>query len=157
MMGRRVRRATARMGPLAGLGRTPPSARAGDRSPVAPDLVGGPRIRHDPTLDTRPSLVVLMPHLSVDRMTGGPNTVFHITERLAARGISVRYVACFGSLDADVARLGRHIEDVTGVVRAEAAGFLDRSRPDAELTVGRHDVMLEPGGRRLTWPAVPAP
>ncbi len=83
-----------------------------------------------------------MPHLSVGRMTGGPNTVFHITERLAARGMSVRYVACFGPLDEDVARLGRHIADVTGVVRAEEAEFLDRSTPDAELTVGRHDLML---------------
>ena len=85
MMGRRVRRAAGRIGRAAGLGRSPAGAASRDALPVARDLVGGPRVRHDPALDARPSLVVLMPHLSVGRMTGGPNTVFHITERIAAR------------------------------------------------------------------------
>jgi hypothetical protein len=142
MMRRRARRAAGRIGQVVGLGRRPASASVRVGSPIAPDLVGGPRVRHDPARDAQPSLVVLMPHLSVARMTGGPNTVFHITERLALRGMSVRYVACFGPLDDDVAPLGRHIEDVTGVTRTEAPDFLDRSGADAELAIGRHDVMF---------------
>ena len=142
MTDRRLRHAAARIGRMVFVRRTPAQTVPRDRATVPADLVGGPRIRHDPALDARPSLVVLMPHLAVGRMTGGPNTVFHITERLAARGMSVRYVACFGPLDEDVAPLSRHIEAVTGIASAGGIRFLHRSAPDSELTVGRHDVML---------------
>lgn len=120
----------------------PPSRPSAGGLGEIPDLVGGPSVRHDPTLDPDPSVVVLMPHLSVGKMTGGPNTVFQITERLAARGMTVRYVACFGPLDGDIAGLQRHLQELTGVVRPGAAGFLDCSQPGFELAVGRNDVML---------------
>ena len=49
------------------------------RSLDGPVLAGGPTVRHDPDLDARPSLVVLLPHLTLARMSGGPNTIFQVT------------------------------------------------------------------------------
>jgi len=138
----RLRRTARRIRRIAKPQRSPTRGQVVRDATVAPGLVGGPRVRHDPALDSRPSLVVLMPHLAVGRMTGGPNTVFQVAERLAARGMSVRYVACFGPLDGDIERLRRHIQDVTGIARATAADFGDCSTPDAELAVGREDVLL---------------
>jgi O-antigen biosynthesis protein len=107
-----------------------------------PDLVGGPEVRHDPALDATPSLVVLMPHLATARMTGGPNTVFQLTERLAARGQVVRYVACFGPLDHDIAGLRHHLQEVTGLKGSGRTEFIDCSAPTAHLAVGRGDVLM---------------
>jgi len=139
---RRWQRGVARLRDVAGMASVRSSAPSAGRRAEIPDLVGGPSVRHDYALDANPSVVVLMPHLSVGKMTGGPNTVFQITERLAARGIGVRYVACFGPVDPDVSGLQHHMQELTGVVRPTAPRFEDRSGADAELAVGRRDVML---------------
>ena len=95
--------------------KTPASRPAGDRfaafrDPAGPTLVAGPTPRHDAALDERPSIVVLVPHLDVGRMSGGPNTIFHVAMPLARDGSSLRFVATGGPLDADVARLRGHVE-----------------------------------------------
>ena len=140
-LGRRLRDGVGRI--VSATGAIPPGSRViGPSGPAeVPDLVEGPQIHHDPALDAEPCLVVLMPHLSVARMTGGPNTVFQVTERLAARDIAVRYVACFGPLDTDIARLRHHLADVTGLspIRSQ---FIDCSGAGAELAVGAGDVIL---------------
>jgi len=107
-----------------------------------PELVGGPRIRHDPDRDANPSIVVLMPHLSVARMTGGPNTVFQVTERLAARGAHVRYLACFGPLDQDLAGLRHHLEQLTGIGGPTGSEFGAAAGPKAIVGIGFRDVVL---------------
>jgi O-antigen biosynthesis protein len=107
-----------------------------------PELVGGPGIRHDPDRDANPGLVVLMPHLSVARMTGGPNTVFQLTERLAARGAHVRYLACFGPLDQDLAGLRQHLAQVTGIGGPTGSEFSAASGPGDMVGIGARDVVL---------------
>src|SRR6478672_7034398 len=52
-----------------------------------PVLVGGPRPVHDPRLDADPRLVVLMPHLRLSKMSGGPNTILQVTARLLPLGV----------------------------------------------------------------------
>jgi O-antigen biosynthesis protein len=142
MIGRRLHRSVDRIRGVMAIVQSRANRPPARELAEIPDLVGGPNVRHDAALDVDPSVVVLMPHLSVGRMTGGPNTVFQITERLAARGLTIRYVACFGALDADVTALRRHLHDLTGIVRSSPSEFLDRSQPDATLFVGRGDVML---------------
>jgi hypothetical protein len=139
---RRLRRSVSRiLGPGHGPG-VPADQGLPHRLDELPELVGGPRIRHEPGLDRAPSVVVLMPHLTVARMTGGPNTVFQITERLAARGLAVRYVACFGPMDAETTGLRRHLAQLTGIVGPTSSEFIDRSGADAELAIGAGDVVL---------------
>ena len=142
MIQRRVRRSVGRiLGPGHGAP-APVGTSAPRRLEELPRLVGGPSVRHDPALDARPSLVVLMPHLSVATMTGGPNTVFQVTERLAARGLAVRYVACFGPMDAEADGLRRHLAELTGLAGSTGSEFVDRSAVGAELAIGAGDVVL---------------
>jgi len=75
-------------------------------------------------------------------MTGGPNTVFQVTERLAARGLAVRYVACFGPLDAETTGLRRHLAELTGIAGPTSSEFIDCSGPAAELAIGADDVLI---------------
>jgi O-antigen biosynthesis protein len=142
MIGRRLRRGVGRIRRLTSMRPSPAIEPPAGAPADIPDLVGGPKVHHDGSLDADPTVIVLMPHLSADKMTGGPNTVFQITERLAARGLRVRYVACFGPMDADVTALRRHLVDLTGIARSSPMEFLDRSQPDASLAVGRGDVVL---------------
>jgi hypothetical protein len=120
---------------------TSSDAFAAFRDPTGPILVAGPTPRHDPSLDDRPSVVVLVPHLQLERMSGGPNTIFHVTMPLAAAGRAIRYVATGGPRDADVEALRRHVANVSGV-SADAVEFVDASRPDATLDLGAGDVLM---------------
>ena len=113
------------------------------RSIGGPKLVIGPTPRHDPALDGDPRLVVLLPHLDLERMSGGPNTVFQVTARLAALGHRLRYVATSGPLQPDAAALAGHVRRVTGVdVPADAVDFVDASAPRATVDLGRDDVLV---------------
>ena len=106
-----------------------------------PTLVGGPRPRHDPGLDADPRLVVLMPHLSLGRMSGGPNTILQTTARLVPLGVRIRYVATFGPLDPSEAAIRAHIRQVAGIdVDSSAVELVDASGPGAELRLGAGDV-----------------
>ena len=113
------------------------------RSIGGPKLVSGPTPRHDPALDGDPRLVVLLPHLDLERMSGGPNTVFQVTARLAARGHRLRYVATSGPLQPDAAALAGHVRRVTGVdVPPDAVDFVDASATRATVDLGRDDVLV---------------
>jgi hypothetical protein len=127
-----------------------PTAAPGDADPFAafravdgPVLLSGPTPRHDPTLDDDPRVVVLLPHLDVDKMSGGPNTVFQITARLARHGLRVQYVATSGALRPDVAALTEHVRRMTGVYApSDALAFGEASRRRDFLDLGRHDVVV---------------
>lgn len=113
------------------------------RSLTGPRLVSGPSPRHEPTLDGDPRVVVLLPHLDLDRMSGGPNTVFQITARLLGEGHRLRYVATSGPLRPDAAALRGHIRRVTGVdVPPEGVDLVDASASRATLDLGRDDVLV---------------
>ncbi len=113
------------------------------RSIGGPKLVSAPTPRHETALDGDPRLVVLLPHLDLERMSGGPNTVFQVTARLAALGHRLRYVATSGPLRPDGAALAAHVGRVTGVdVPADQADFVDASVPRATVDLGRDDVLL---------------
>ena len=113
------------------------------RAVGGPRLVSGPTPRHEPALDDDPRVVVLLPHLDVDRMSGGPNTVFQITARLLAKGLRLRYVATSGPLRPDHGSLRDHIRRVTGVEPPDdSVDFVDASATRAALDVGRRDVLV---------------
>lgn len=113
------------------------------RSVTGPRLVSGPTPRHDPALDDDPRVVVLLPHLDVGRMSGGPNTVFQVTARLLREGMRLRYVATSGPLRPDQAALADHIRTVTGVeAPPENVAFVDASTKRATLDLGRRDVLV---------------
>jgi O-antigen biosynthesis protein len=125
--------------------RRPDSAESFERfrSLSGPTLVTGPRARHDPARDGDGRLVVLLPHLNVDRMSGGPNTVFQVTARLLHAGIKLRYVATTGPLAPDPAALREHIRRVSGIdAPAESVEFVDASARGGALDLGRDDVLL---------------
>jgi hypothetical protein len=129
------------------LGRSSTSAAADPfaavRDIAGPVLVSGPTPRHDPGLDGDPRVVVLLPHLDVDKMSGGPNTVFQLTARLVGEGIRLRYVATAGSLRPDDAALTQHVRRVTGVdLPPVAVAFAEASRRRDALELGRHDVLV---------------
>jgi hypothetical protein len=116
---------------------------AGFRDPGGPVLVSGPTPRHDPSLDDDPRVVVLLPHLDVDKMSGGPNTVFQLTARLAGEGLRLRYVATSGALRPDAPALAAHIRRVTGLeLPGDLASFAAASRRRDTLDLGRHDVLV---------------
>jgi len=132
--------ARATSGPT-GAGEDDPFAKF--RSPTGPTLVSNPTPRHDPALDDDPRLVVLLPHLDVDRMSGGPNTVFQVTARLVREGLRLRYVATSGALRPDVPAVLDHISRVSGVTAPDGAiDLVDASMRKATLHVGRDDVLL---------------
>lgn len=113
------------------------------RSPTGPTLVSGPTPRHDPARDADPRLVVLLPHLDLERMSGGPNTVFQVTARLVREGLRLRYVATSGPLRPNVPALLDHIARVTGVTAPDGAiDLADASTRRATLDLGRDDVLL---------------
>jgi hypothetical protein len=87
--------------------------------------------------------VVLLPHLNVHRMSGGPNTVFQVTTRLLRFGIKLRYAAASGPLAPDDGALRGHIRRVTGIEAGhENVEFVDASARGATLHVGRDDVLM---------------
>ena len=113
------------------------------RSVGGPKLVSGPTPRHESALDGDPRLVVLLPHLNLERMSGGPNTVFQVTARLAALGHRLRYVATSGPLSPDAAALAGHVRRVTGVdLPGDAVDFVDASAPRAPVDLGRDDILV---------------
>lgn len=113
------------------------------RSASGPTLVSNPTPRHDPSLDDDPRLVVLLPHLDLERMSGGPNTVFQVTARLVREGLRLRYVATSGPLRPDVPALLDHVGRLTGVdVPDGAIAFAEASGQRATLDLGRDDVLF---------------
>jgi hypothetical protein len=141
--GRRVAGRTIRsIEHLAGLGRQAAEPPFSEYLALdGPILIGGPRPRHDPARDADARLVVLMPHLDLDRMSGGPNTIIQITARLVQRGVRIRYVATFGRLAPNEAAIRAHIRQVAGVdASSSMIEIVDASSPGSELALGAGDV-----------------
>jgi hypothetical protein len=142
---------TRRSGPAArpGVGGAHPGELAGE-DPFArfvpletPTLVEGPSIEHHRRLDSPGRLVVLMPHLDVDKMSGGPNTVFQVTARVARLGIPVVYVATSGALRPSASAVLDHIRQLTGVdARPPLVDLVAANGPAATLGVGAGDVFV---------------
>jgi hypothetical protein len=77
----------------------------------------------------QPRLNVLIPGLVMRAMSGGPNTAFNLTYRLASRGVPIRYISTDVEMDGDPNALWDHISKVSGV---------DRRLANVEL-VSAHD------------------
>jgi hypothetical protein len=82
-----------------------------------------------PVPGREPRLNVLIPGLAMRAMSGGPNTAFNLTYRLARHGVPVRYVSTDVEMDRDVNILWDHFSKVSGV---------DRRLANVEL-VSAHD------------------
>jgi hypothetical protein len=120
-----------------------PDPFAGVRDPAGPVLVETASVAADSSRDAVRSLVILLPHLDLRRMTGGPNTALNLGVRLAARGTPVRFVATNGPVDDDVAALRSH---VIGLASLTETGmdmtFESVASPIAPLQLGRHEVLM---------------
>ncbi len=88
----------------------------------------------------RPRLTVLMPHLQLSRMTGGPNTILNLTGRLADEGIDLRYVATFGPLDPDQDAIRAHLSDLSG--SAAAGRTAELIAGDEPIPVAANEVLM---------------
>jgi hypothetical protein len=64
-----------------------------------------------------PRLNVLIPGLVMRAMSGGPNTAFNLTYRLAREGVPIRYISTDVEMDQDVDVLWKHFSKVSGVDR----------------------------------------
>jgi hypothetical protein len=87
-----------------------------------------------------PELVVLIPSLELRRLTGGPNTVLTLGASVAARGISVRFVATHGPA-APSADLEHHIETVANRGSGLPIAF-ESMATTRRLRLAREDVVL---------------
>lgn len=108
-----------------------------------PRLVRIPTIEVDPQLAATPRLTVLMPHLTMARMTGGPNTVLNLVGRLAATGVPLRFAGVAGPTDADTHRLRDHVERLSETaLPPDVAEFQAAGPSDGPLRIGRRDVLV---------------
>lgn len=139
------------------MGAPPPSPRppnpapppAGERDwarilPVdGPELTWTPPLEVDRGLAGDPRVTVLMPHLQLARMTGGPNTILNLTGRLARGGMRLRYASVVGSADDDLEPLRAHAELVSGTpLPVDRVEFVAAGRDGGSLRVGPRDVLL---------------
>jgi hypothetical protein len=97
----------------------------------------------DPGLAERPTLNVLVPGLTLRSMSGGPNTAFNISYRMAQRGVPVRYISTDVAMQRDLEGLWSHLHAITGIrerlpIVQFACGF-DRKVP---LPIGANDVFF---------------
>jgi O-antigen biosynthesis protein len=138
--GRLVRRVTGRPSPTRARSERDPFAAF--RSLDGPRLLDLPAVRHDPELDGQGRLVVLLPHLEVGKMSGGPNTVLQLAARLIPAGVRVRCVAVAGGVD-DRRALVEHLRAISGVdVGDEDLDVVAASGRTTTLSVGWDDVPL---------------
>jgi O-antigen biosynthesis protein len=118
----------------------PPDPFAAVRDPSGPRLVANPSVAHDPGLDGDAALVVLVPDLTSQRMTGGPNTALNLAGRVALRGERVRVVGLTGTSEADEPAVRAHLARLVG--RSMDATRLSVENAPQGLRVGRNDVLL---------------
>ena len=96
-------------------------------------------------------LNVLMPSLSRFRLTGGPNTILGIAQRLAARGVPVRYVSMSADAPEDERWFWGHLKALTGMSGADAS----IGEPDPEgvylATTWQTAYYAHNVGRKFLW------
>jgi hypothetical protein len=90
-----------------------------------------------------PRLNVLIPGLVMRAMSGGPNTAFNLTYRLAREGVPIRYISTDVEMDRDTDVLWDHFSKVSGIARrlpnVELISAHDRSVP---TEIGDTDVFF---------------
>ncbi|MGD0463543.1 MAG: hypothetical protein ABSB74_13745 [Tepidisphaeraceae bacterium] len=96
-----------------------------------------------PVPGREPRLNVLIPGLAMRAMSGGPNTAFNLTYRLARHGVPIRYISTDVEMDWDVNVLWDHFSKVSGVDRrlanVELVSAHDRGIP---TEIGEADVFF---------------
>lgn len=108
-----------------------------------PELTWTPPIEVDPGLAGDPRVTVLMPHLQLARMTGGPNTILNLTGRLARQGMRLRYASVVGGADEDLEPLRAHAELVAETpLPGDTVEFQAAGRGGGPLRLGPRDVLV---------------
>ena len=105
---------------------------------VAPlNLTTTLNLSHSPTLN------VLIPGMSMQHMSGGPNTAINLAYRLAADGIPVRFISTDVPMEKNQDILWKHFASLTGITErlanVEICCASDRSKP---LAIGENDVFF---------------
>ena len=97
-------------------------------------------LRIDPALSATPTLTVLIPALTLEGMSGGPNTAIQIAARLAEAGVPVRLVSTDAAAG-PATELRAHIAALTGRTpdRLSIVDHADRALP---LAMGARDVFF---------------
>lgn len=97
----------------------------------------------DPGKADCPTLNVLIPGMSMQHMSGGPNTAINLAYRLAAKGIPVRFISTNAAADNNHDLLWKHFSSLTGIperlANVEICCGADRSKL---LTIGENDVFF---------------
>ena len=100
-------------------------------------------LRFDAALDARGALNVLLPVLSAESMTGGPNTIVNFAFRLAQSGIPVRVVTTRPGVRTDPAWFRHHLTQLTGEARVPKDFVtVSAADPNAPLGIGRNDIFV---------------
>jgi O-antigen biosynthesis protein len=100
-------------------------------------------LRIDATLAARRTLNVLLPVLSGDNTTGGPNTVLHLALRIAGHGLPVRMVTTRPQAAIDPAWFLDHLSRLAGGGPIpEAFETVSAADPGKPLAIGRNDAFM---------------
>jgi len=109
----------------------------------SPRLVLIPDIEVDAALAATPRVTVLMPHLAMSRMTGGPNTILNLTGRLAALGVPLRFASVAGPTDRDVEALRAHAARLAETAMPpDTVEFQAAGQGAGPLCIGPRDVLI---------------
>ena len=120
------------------LSRLTPDERAADGLPWVHIL----RLNVEPALANCPALNVLLPSLSMQHMSGGPNTAINIACRLAAMGLPIRLMSVNKGLDSDLSAFWAHAGSLTDIdPRKYCVEAIDASR-DVAVRVGANDLFM---------------
>jgi len=97
----------------------------------------------DATLSQTPTLNVLLPGVCMKGLSGGPNTIYNLTYRMAAQGVPVRYVSTSSDLDADLEPIWRHIQNLTGIdEKLPNVSFQCAHNRGVQVPIGENDVFF---------------
>ena len=96
-----------------------------------------------PGLAARPMLNVLIPGLSMQHMSGGPNTAINLAYRLAAEGIPVRFISTDVPADQRHDLLWAHFASLTGITKRLAnVEICCGANRSIALAIGENDVFF---------------
>ncbi|MBI2311652.1 MAG: hypothetical protein HYU77_04020 [Betaproteobacteria bacterium] len=100
-------------------------------------------LRTDPALAARARLNVLVPGITMQSMSGGPNTALNLARRMAGHGVPVRLISTDVPLEQDPEPLRAHLAALSGISESspevEFACGHDRSRA---VAIGENDVFM---------------
>jgi hypothetical protein len=97
----------------------------------------------DPTLSRTATLNVLLPGVCMRGMSGGPNTIYNLTYRMAEAGVPVRYISTSADMDVDLEPIWQHIQSLSGIARKlPNVSFADGHNRGRQVRIGADDVFL---------------